>query len=878
MIQQRRTLFLGLLLSLFIQGLGSAQEFASDWPFQIDRVWPGPDYWSNPLQDWRVVQGRLECVRSGGLRNVRLLTREVVAEPGDLEVRVRLGALDPDEELTEGWVGFELGGRGQFDDYRDTAVRGRGLFTGLTTAGRLFIGQAVADYPMRNAPFESMELVFNAEPDGEIYRTSLQVLDGQGNKLTELNKQDMSAEWLRGSIALVCSAEAPPETPAYLEGITVRDWGMPGGTKRGGEVRFWFSDWAVSGSKVRSRPERAYGPILFTQYTLNRKVMKMCVQMAPVGQGADSLSLEIWDEDAWKEIAMAGIDPLALTALFRVPEWDDSRDVMYRVVYTPDWVPEESDPITFSGTVRKDPRDREKIVVAAFTGNHDFGFPHQELVAHVKHFDPDLLVFTGDQVYEPVGGYSIEREPLEPATLDYLRKWYIYGWSFRDLLRDRPSVCLPDDHDVYHGNIWGAGGKAAGARGMEGQDRGGYTMDADWVKMVHRTQTSHLPDPFDPRPVEQEIPVYFTELRVGGVSFAILEDRKWKSPPRALLPEAEIRNGWAQNPEYDAAEEGDAPAAVLLGERQLAFLEHWAADWSGGVWMKAAFSQTIFANVATLPQDSKSDAVTQSLSILPPGEYAEGEKIVMDHDSNGWPQTGRNRALRALRKGFSVHIAGDQHLASTVQYGVDEWNDAAYAICVPSISNIFPRRWYPPEPGQNRKEGSPPYTGEFKDGFGNRIFVHAVANPHSVGVEPEALNHRAPGYGIIAFDKSTRKITLTNWPRWVNPASIDAKPYPGWPVVCDQQDNYGRKAAAWLPRLEIEDMDDPVVQVLTEPDGVIVYTLRISGRVFFPKVFEPGTYTVKVGEPGTEDLQTIRGLEALAMEEAGMLRVHCRKK
>jgi hypothetical protein len=119
---------------------------------------------------------------------------------------------------------------------------------------------------------------------------------------------------------------------------------------------------------------------------------------------------------------------------------------------------------------------------------------------------------------------------------------------------------------------------------------------------------------------------------------------------------------------------------------------------------------------------------------------------------------------------------------------------------------------------------------------------------------------------------------MANWPRWVDPAEENAEPYPGWPVVCDQQDNYGRKAAAWLPRLEFEDMEDPVVQVLAEPDGAIVYTLRISGSVFTPKVFEPGTYTIKAGEPGTEDFKTIRGLEALSREEAGVLKVKCRSE
>src|SRR5262249_43450058 len=151
----------------------------------------------------------------------------------------------------------------------------------------------------------------------------------------------------------------------------------------------------------------------------------------------------------------------------------------------------------------------------------------------------------------------------------------------------------PDDHDVYHGNVWGAGGKKADGFGQPGQDSGGYQEPAQWVNMVQRTQTSHLPDPYDPTPVLQEISVYYTEMLYGGVSFAIVEDRKWKSAPKVVIPKAEIVNGWAQNPQYDAARDGDVAGAQLLGSRQIAFLKHWAQDWSGGAWYKAVVSQTV---------------------------------------------------------------------------------------------------------------------------------------------------------------------------------------------------------------------------------------------------------------------------------------------
>mgnify|MGYP001813075795 CR=1 FL=1 len=54
---------------------------------------------------------------------------------------------------------------------------------------------------------------------------------------------------------------------------------------------------------------------------------------------------------------------------------------------------------------------------------------------------------------------------------------------------------------------------------LPGND-GGYFYHHEYVKMVERCQTAHLPDPYDPTPVQQGIGVYYTDLNVGGVDFA----------------------------------------------------------------------------------------------------------------------------------------------------------------------------------------------------------------------------------------------------------------------------------------------------------------------------------------------------------------------
>jgi alkaline phosphatase D len=790
-----------------------AADFTSKWSAATEQTWLGPEYWANRLQDWRLRNDRIECSFAGGDRNVFLLTHELSNRAEPFEIRVKLGLLAGDT----GYAGFRIGMKAPFNDYRDTAIYGIGLDAGITADGRLFIGNLAHS---TTAPFKDVELVLRGDPSGNLTLTA-----GDASVT-----RTVPADWTTGGIALVCSSGTVAETPDVSQNVMTMSGINRRGRENTGSFRVWFRDWKITGPKIDAHPERAWGPILFALHTLSRNVLKLTAQMAPV---SGRVRLQTRRGSSWRTVGESTIDPLSRTATFRIPRWDDTRDTPYRVAFGDQ---------TYEGTVRRDPKNKQKIVVSALSCINDLGFPHTPIVRNLEHFKPDLLLFTGDQIYERAGSYGIERLPLERASLDYLRKWYLLGWSFRNLLRDTPAVCMPDDHDVYHGNVWGAGGRRAEGVGQPGQDSGGYVQPAEWVNIVQRTQTSHLPDPFDPTPVEQGIGVYYTDLVCGGVSFAILEDRKWKSAPKSTIPSAKIVNGWAQNPDYKAPKDGDVPGAQLLGPRQIAFLKHWATDWSGGVWMKAAVSQTIFANVATLPAPANTDAVTNKLPLLPPGEYPDGEVKVADHDSNGWPQTPRNDALRQIRRALAVHIAGDQHLASTIHYGVDDWDDAGFAICVPAVSNLFPRRWYPPEAGKNQKPGAPRNSGEYLDGFGNKITVHAVFNPSAIDVEPAIVNRRAVGYGIIEFDRATQNVTLTNWPRWVDASSIGALPCPGWPIVVRQADN-GLPKSKWVLGSIRTPEKGALLQVAADE---ILYTYRMVEDSFTPPVPGSGKYTVTI--------------------------------
>ncbi len=541
--------------------------------------------------------------------------------------------------------------------------------------------------------------------------------------------------------------------------------------------------------------------VAFAMYTHDRGVLKLTAQLFPLRpEEAREARLEFREDGTWKEVAKSAVYYPGWDAHFRIERWDGARDVPYRVRH--------GDKAIFEGLIRRDPREKSEIVVASLSCNsaRTTG-PREEIVAHLREMNPDLLFFAGDQSYRHT---------------EHTAGWIEFGLQFRDVLRDRPTITIPDDHDVGHGNLWGENGKLSKDKG--GAD-GGYIYPVEYVKMVERQQTWHLPDAVDPAPVERGINVYFTYLRVGGVDFAILEDRKFKSGPMGKIPQAGPRPDHFNQPGFDPAAI-DLPGLEMLGERQMRFLGRWTQDWTGAE-MKAVLSQTAFCGAVHL-------------------HGANRDRLIADLDCNGWPQTGRNRALEEIRRAWAVHLCGDQHLAVTVKHGIKEWGDGPYGFTNPAIVNtIYGRWWHPVEEkaGANPVPNSPlPWTGDYRDGLGNKITMLAYANPADIKDEKQ----RGDGYGLVRFNKANKRVTFECWPRFPQPNGQRVQ-YPGWPITIASEDNDGRKIAGWLPELVFKGAKNAVVQVIEDRTGEVLYTVRTTGERFRPKVYSDGSHTVKVG-------------------------------
>jgi phosphodiesterase/alkaline phosphatase D-like protein len=724
-------------LAIILAANPSAAQVSYQSSFHGNRVWVGPDYWTIRWQDWSVADGRLS-VEARPNRSAVLLTHQVEPGDGTLEASVEVTA---DAKVTVP-VGIWLGVNGPVDDWRSAGAYGEfRSFAGINPDGTLLIRardaatQSTAPSTLNiSQPFK---LQLRAQTTGDTVKLQLRAFQN---------------ETPAGQVEL----ELPASTVVGLSGLGTADRAAEPATPGAGAHRWHLRNFTLSGSTLRHHPDRTFGPIGWTQYTIHDQVLKMSVLMMPIGDDENrKVQLQLDRGTGFETVAEEPIDRMSRSTHFRLDArntpFDVTQNTKYRVRYL--WNGAEHH---FDGTLRAQPTGPVKV--ALMSCDWGYAFPNRPVTASILYRDPDMVLYVGDQIYEFFGKHGAERSPIERSSLDYLRKYALFGWINRDILRDRPSIIIPDDHDVFQGNLWGAGGKkATGAEEM-----GGYKLEADWVNAIQRTQTWHIPDAVDPTPVDQGITVYFGEFNLGGISFAVLEDRKWKSGHRTIWKSFDL----VPKDDVDAM---DPPGVELLGPRQEKFLADWASRDTDTI--KVAISQTMFGK----------------------GHTHSGPKLArnwVDLDTNGWPRSARNRAVSLLGKAKAIHLAGDQHVGILAQLGVENWTDGPLTFMVPGTANGWPRAWWPEKPGEQRLPGSPEYTGQFRDPFGNQMTILAAANPAPGANELTTATHtpeqiaeeKGSGFGLATIDPATKQVRFDMYRYSFDPANPQStKQFEGFP-------------------------------------------------------------------------------------------------
>jgi hypothetical protein len=823
-------------------------SFSETWNNTPNQVWTGPGTWANRLQDWQVNSSRVNCIN--GAKNRRTIHRtgtSIRGNGGNFSLSIRTG-LHAGTNAAAARSGFLLGS-GPNLDWRGSLMihhslgRDCGLFLGLRGDGAAIIedlsGSTVTTlHAGAAAGFVSnsrLALTATYVPASGTYSLNLSVYNASDVLLSSATTSAASDRVL-GSFGLM--------------------------SHRATDTRFWFDDFSGSGAALNPEPDRSLA-IMGAMHTLSRGTLKLTAQLPPISlTGNPQVFLDTRNGNSWQQLASVPIDNTdnlsSYTATFKIPDWNDTVDTDYRVRITLGGIDH-----TWTGTIRRDPVDKNAITIATTNcqrladvsleiGNVDWTpvqiwHPHTLAFDHVAKHQPDIHFVPGDQMYEGLPTPP-DRSNDFNRHHDYLYKWYLWVLEARELARDVPTIAIPDDHDVFQGNLWGEGGIAT-----TDENTGGYTSPPSWVKMVERTQTSNLPDsdPYNavqpPPTVAQGIGVYFTGIVYGRVGIAVLEDRKFKTG--------------RVNPPADLNQQH------LLGDRQHDFLRSWNTDWAGQD-IKFVASQSPLGNQRT----HASEGFTYNLN---------------DQDTHGWPVHRRNQAWELLRASRMFQLAGDQHLGAVIHHGVTSPRDAGFSFAAPAISNFFPRVWDPVHNAAGSTSIVSPYKGDFffngvgtlPDGvtpnrtanFPAHFAVLAAANSagyynQTLGINPPDLHDTAPGYGITRIDKTTRRITFEAWPLYADPEFPQTGgPYSDWPITIAQTDNDGRVPTGYLTTIDTQWQKNAVVRVYDESNNALVYAMRVRGNLFRPPVYDNSkTYRIEISYDDGPVSETYNALVPLA--------------
>ncbi|MEX2368796.1 MAG: twin-arginine translocation pathway signal protein, partial [Candidatus Paceibacterota bacterium] len=336
-----------------------SEPMSSHWAEWPDMPWTGPEYWGNRLQDWRIVDGKAECIYSGPNRTLHCLTHQLKRRHEDFSVSVETEILRNTGSRGT-YAGFRLGAKAgdfpapvTFRDYRRAAVFGEGLDAGVTVDGQLFIGETKSDpLPETDA---AIRLHLDGTVSGRTYTLILSAYSGESRQTAGSVRVDgVSPEELEGNVALISHVPSGEERPAS-------------------SAR--FSDWQLTGSKFVSSPGKTFGPICFAQYTLNRNLLKVTAQLTPVETIAGHQVLfQVRENGSWKTLQQTTVHELARTAHFRFEDWPYDEEMPYRIqleLPLKDGVRRYS----YEGTIAAEPVSAGKLRAAVFSCNKNWGFP-----------------------------------------------------------------------------------------------------------------------------------------------------------------------------------------------------------------------------------------------------------------------------------------------------------------------------------------------------------------------------------------------------------------------------------------------------------------------------------------------------------------------
>jgi hypothetical protein len=120
--------------------------------------------------------------------------------------------------------------------------------------------------------------------------------------------------------------------------------------------------WNRKPNKIIDVKVKRENVIAFGIYTVHNNVLKLSAQLFPLSPNETrEVRLEIKKNDRWEEVQRKNVNDLGWSALFRLEDWDNTKDISYRILH--------GEKASFEGLIRKNPQDKNEIVLAALSCN-----------------------------------------------------------------------------------------------------------------------------------------------------------------------------------------------------------------------------------------------------------------------------------------------------------------------------------------------------------------------------------------------------------------------------------------------------------------------------------------------------------------------------
>ena len=390
-----------ILLVLFLFSLNLQAKFKITYPDDCTRQWLSPHLWTNEPQHWSVKNGKIHC-RSADYTVIHLLSHRLNQYKGGAQVEIEIDIKKLEKESTFGFM-FLPGSSANYKArsmISQKMLKGFGCIAGYSH-NRLFIkaGKKIESRSIRPRKSFKFRLGISRHPTHGS-SISFRALEDKGHGtwfvLSDIDNKSL-------------------ENIAFFSHRS----------------ELAISNFSGDGSILTEYPDRKCGPILAAFHSINKKQLRINVQMQPVSlKDNDKLQLSVKEGNKWVHIQEAAISAKTYSALFTVDNWDDSLDKFYRITYKNKFISSE-----FNGRIKRNPRYQPRIKAVILDGNCAI---KRDKITDWKHLNQS---FMSKDLLKQV---SEERPDIILATLNgtTLQQWISWAWAFSEIGRNTPVIVL----------------------------------------------------------------------------------------------------------------------------------------------------------------------------------------------------------------------------------------------------------------------------------------------------------------------------------------------------------------------------------------------------------------------------------------------------